>query len=61
MHMPDNGAFTSRQYVDIDKMRVAGGPGPLPTEAAEEGNSGDTRNSFTSSLGKLNDQDVQDA
>jgi len=37
MHMPDNDAFTSRQYVDIDKMRVAGGPGPAPTEAAKEG------------------------
>jgi len=24
MHMPDNYAFTNRQYVDINKMRVAG-------------------------------------
>jgi hypothetical protein len=37
MHMPDNVVFATRQYVDINKMRVAGGSRPVPTEAAEEG------------------------
>jgi len=41
--MLDNYTFTSLQYVDIDKMRVAGGPRPMPPRAAEEENGGDTR------------------
>jgi hypothetical protein len=47
IYMLDNDVFIGRQYVDIDKVRIAGGAQPVSIQAAEEGNSGDTRNSFT--------------